>query len=318
VAANVAYSNDFRGPGSAVDWSVDCYGARVPLTRSRYLWLAVSAAAVASFGLLFGPVLIRLARDWSTDDNYSHGYLIIPLAAYFVHERWPALRQIQARPQTVVGLLVVAVGLLLLAVGTLASEFFVTRVSLLVVVSGAILFLLGGRHLRALAFPVGFLLLMIPLPAIFFNQIGLPLQLIASRFGESIVSLAGIPVLRDGNVIVLASTTLEVAEACSGIRSLVTLLTLGIVLGHFTDPRPGVRVLIATASVPLAIVTNGLRVAGTGIAAHVYGPAAAEGFFHTFSGWLVFLAAMLMLMAASTAIKTMFPRPSPQPAALFS
>jgi exosortase len=311
-------STTCRSATAAFDWSADCYVTRVPLPRSRYLWLGVFAAAVASFGLLFGPVLARLARDWSTDDNYSHGFLIIPLAAYFVHERWAALRQIQQRPQTVLGLAAVAAGLLLLAVGTLASEFFVTRVSLLVVLTGAILFLLGGQHLRALAFPLGFLVLMIPLPAIIFNQIALPLQLIASRFGESIVSLAGIPVLRDGNVIVLASTTLEVAEACSGIRSLVTLLTLGIVLGHFTDPRPGVRVLIAAASVPLAIFTNGLRVAGTGVAAHVYGAAAAEGFFHTFSGWLVFVAAMLMLMGVSTVIKTLVPRRSQEPAAQFS
>src|SRR5207237_6491746 len=140
--------------------------------------------------------------------------------------------------------------------------------------------LLGWRHVRALAFPLSFLLLMIPIPAIIFNQIAFPLQLLASQFGESAMSLANVPVLREGNVIVLANTTLEVAEACSGIRSLVSLLTLAIVYGYFSDRRAGVRVAIALSAVPVAILANGLRVAGTGIAAHFYGAAAAAGFFH--------------------------------------
>ena len=130
---------------------------------------------------------------------------------------------------------------------------------------------------------------MIPIPAIIFNQIAFPLQLVASRLGEAMMSLAGVPVLREGNVIILASTTLEVAEACSGIRSLISLLTLGIVFGYFIDGGPAVRVALALSTIPLAIVTNALRVAGTGIAAHYWSPEAAEGFFHTFSGWLVFV-----------------------------
>jgi exosortase len=121
------------------------------------------------------------------------------------------------------------------------------------------------------------------------------LQLIASHVGVLPLSAAGIPVLREGNVIVLANSTLAVAEACSGIRSLVSLLTVGIVYGYFNDTRMAVRTIIALSTVPVAILANGARVAGTGVAAHFYGPAAAEGFFHTFSGWLVFIAAFLML-----------------------
>jgi exosortase len=124
-----------------------------------------------------------------------------------------------------------------------------------------------------------------------------PLQLLASRFGEASLSLLGIPVLREGNVIVLANTTLEVAEACSGIRSLISLLTLGIVYGYFTDRRASLRMAIALSTIPVAIVANGLRVAGTGIAAHYYGRAAAEGFFHEFAGWMVFVVAFLMMFA---------------------
>jgi exosortase len=146
---------------------------------------------------------------------------------------------------------------------------------------------------------------MIPLPAIVFNQIAFPLQLLASRAGEWALQTARIPVLREGNVIVLATTTLEVAEACSGIRSLVTLLTLALVLGYFTDRRTWFRTVVALAAVPVAIVANGVRVAGTGIAAHAYGPAAAMGFFHTFSGWLVFVVAFALLLGIQRACLAM-------------
>jgi exosortase len=170
-----------------------------------------------------------------------------------------------------------------------------------------VLFLLGWNHLRILFFPIAFLLLMVPIPAIIFNQIAFPLQLIASRFGEVVVRLFDIPVLREGNVITLANTQLEVAEACSGIRSLISLLTLGIVYGYFMDRRTWVRVIVALATVPVAIVANGLRVAGTGVAAHYYGPEAAQGFFHTFSGWIVFLAAFVMLFVVQRLVQVAAP-----------
>jgi exosortase len=136
---------------------------------------------------------------------------------------------------------------------------------------------------------------MIPIPAIIFNQIAFPLQLLASRFGEVSLTACQIPVLREGNVINLANTSLEVAEACSGIRSLISLLTLGIVYGYFADSRVWVRVILALGTIPIAIAANGIRVAGTGIAAHYYGPEAAQGFFHTFSGWIIFVAAFIMM-----------------------
>ena len=156
---------------------------------------------------------------------------------------------------------------------------------------------------------------MIPVPAIIFNQIAFPLQILASRFGELALTLAGVPVLREGNVIVLSNTTLEVAEACSGIRSLVSLLTLAIVYGYVMDRRAWARVTLALASIPVAIVTNGMRVAGTGIAAHYVGPQAAEGFFHEFSGWLVFVVAFILLFAVQRAIAWLRPDRTPKPEA---
>jgi exosortase len=155
---------------------------------------------------------------------------------------------------------------------------------------------------------------MIPIPAIIFNQIAFPLQLLASRFGETAMGVANVPVLREGNVLILANTTLEVAEACSGIRSLVSLLTLAIVLGYVSDKRLWVRTLVALSAVPVAVITNGFRVAGTGIAAHKFGPEAAEGFFHEFSGWLVFVAAFALLLGLQQLVARFAPEPQAQPA----
>jgi exosortase len=184
----------------------------------------------------------------------------------------------------------------------------VTRVSLLFTISGTILFLFGWTHLRVLAFPVAFLVLMIPLPAIIFNQIAFPLQLLASRVGEAVISAANIPVLREGNVLVLANTSLEVAEACSGIRSLVSLMTLGVVYGYFADSRVWVRMTLLLLAVPVAVISNGARVAGTGILSHYWGPAAAEGFFHEFSGWVVFIVAFAMILGLQQVIVRLAPK----------
>lgn len=268
--------------------------------------LLAVGSVLASLAWLYAPVLRDLVRDWANDDNYSHGFLIVPIAAYLVWERRDALR-LAPRSPSVVGLIAVAIGMFLLVAGTLGAELFLTRVSLLWVLAGGILFVFGWRHLRIVLFPLVFLILMIPIPAIVFNQITFPLQLFASRVGAAGLGTLDIPVLREGNVIVLASITLEVAEACSGIRSLVSLLTLGIVLGYFLDSRMWVRTTLALATIPIAVLSNGLRVAGTGIAAHFYGNAAAEGFMHTFSGWLMFVVALVLLLALQQLIARRWP-----------
>lgn len=262
--------------------------------------------AGASFALLYWPVIHRLVQDWANDDNYSHGFLIVPLALYFVWERRSRLAEVSVRPNGT-GLAVILLGLAMLVAGLLGAELFLTRASMIAVLGGVILFVLGLPAFRILMFPLAFLILMIPIPAIIFNQIAFPLQLLASQVGEMGIGAAGVPVLREGNVITLAHTTLEVAEACSGIRSLISLLTLGIVYGYFTDSRTLVRTLVALSTVPIAIVANAARVAGTGIAAHYIGREAAEGFFHTFSGWLVFVLAFVMVFAATRLLLLVLP-----------
>jgi exosortase len=180
---------------------------------------------------------------------------------------------------------------------------------MLPVLIGGLAFVRGWATVRVLAFPIAFLLLMIPIPAIIFNQVAFPLQLLASQAGELMLSALNIPVLREGNLIILAHATLEVAEACSGIRSLVSLLALGIIYGYFVDARGGIRTIIAATTVPIAIVANAVRVAGTGAAAHYLGKAAAEGFFHSFSGWLMFGIAFGLLFALTQVLLRVLPPP---------
>jgi exosortase len=268
-------------------------GVRTPDIRL----LALQVAAIgACFAFVYVDVIAKLTRDWSTDDNYSHGFLIVPIALYLAWERRAVLMRLPLAP-SLSGLLIVLASLAVLAAGTLGVELFLTRVSMIGVLAGAIVFLCGWAHLRALFFPVAFLFLMVPLPAIIFNKITFPLQMLASEAGEYGIAALNIPVLREGNIIVLAHTKLEVVEACSGIRSLVSLLTLGIVYAYFIDQRATVRWAIALSAIPVAIVSNAMRITGTGVAAHYYGPEAAEGFFHSFSGWAVFIVAFLAMLA---------------------
>jgi exosortase len=281
---------------------------RTPPQQTNQVAVATATLAVLilAFALLYQGVIAKLVHDWGTDDNYSHGFLIVPIAAYFAWERRARLASAERRPSWL-GLVVVVGSLATLVAGTLGAELFLTRISILGVLAGTLLFVMGWQHLRILAPTMCFLLLMIPLPAIIFNQIAFPLQLLASRFGEAALQASSIPVLREGNVIVLANVTLEVAEACSGVRSLVSLLTLGIVYGYFTDRRGWVRTTTALLTVPIAIVTNGARVAGTGLAAHYVGAEAATGFLHEFSGWLVFVVAFALLFLCVKALTLLMP-----------
>jgi len=253
--------------------------------------VAAFLGVLVCFGFLFQGILVELVKNWANDENYSNGFLIVPIAVYFAWER--RRRFIAAKQKPSIWGAVVFIPAIVAAV--LNMHIFVSRMALWFCLIGILLFLFGWARLKVFAFPVLFLLLMIPIPVVVLNPLIFPLQLLASRFGAWTLSVCQIPVLREGNVIQLANTSLEVAEACSGIRSLISLLTLAILYGYFVESRIWVRIVLALASIPVAIAANAFRVAGTGIAAHFVGPEAAEGFLHTFSGWLVFIMAFLML-----------------------
>ncbi len=251
---------------------------------------------VCLLGLLYGPVLLRLASQWSHDPNFSHGFFVPAFSLYVLWQERTRLSSVCPRP-TWAGLWLIIPGLLCLIVGSLGAELFLSRVSLVPVLGGLVALLLGWRFLRAASFPWLFLLLMIPLPAIVFNQITFPLQILASQIAANLLPLVGVPVLREGNVIRLPAMALEVAEACSGIRSLMSLVTLAIMYGYLLERRWQVRVLLALAAVPIAVVANSLRIVGTGLLVQYWDPEKAEGFFHTFSGWIIFVVSLLLLFA---------------------
>lgn len=243
---------------------------------------------------LYSPVLARLCRQWWRDPNFSHGFFV-PIFSLFVivHER-ARLHSLSRKPSAG-GLLVMAMALGLLIVGTLGAELFLARISFVLLLLGLIALLGGWNYCRGLLFPWAFLFLMIPIPTILFDQVTFPMQIFASKVAAGMLPLFGVPVLREGNVINLPAMTLQVAEACSGIRSLLSLVALAIIYGYFAEKSLSGRILLALAAVPIAIVANSLRIVGTGLLVQYWSPDKAEGFFHLFSGWLIFLASLGML-----------------------
>jgi len=255
---------------------------------------------------LYFPTLTHLVDQWWTDPNFSHGFFV-PLFSGFViwHER-SRLARLSLHPSWW-GVAFLVFGLCLLIVGQMGAELFLSRVSLLINLAGLIVFFLGWNWFRALLFPGAFLLLMIPIPAIVFNQITFPLQLLASKVASTLLPWMGVPVLREGNVIQLPAMTLEVAEACSGIRSLMSLMTLAIIYGYFMERKIGVRVLLAVASIPIAVAANSFRIVGTGLLVQYWDPNKAQGFFHEFSGWLIFMVSLMMLYFLHHVFRILWP-----------
>ena len=257
-------------------------------------WVVWSTILLSLLVLLYASVLRLLVNQWWTDPNYGHGFFVPLFSGYILwhqRERW---MKSEIKPSNF-GFLVMLGAVALLFIGSLGAELFTSRFSLLVLIAGIILFLAGWKMLRAVVFPLAFLIFMIPIPVIIYNQITFPLQLIASRLATFWLEVVQVPVLRDGNVLVLSNFSLEVAEACSGIRSLMSLIALAVAYGHLAEPRRWVRYALILLVVPSAIVTNAIRIMGAGVLAHKFGPQAAEGFLHQFSGWVVFLATLVLI-----------------------
>lgn len=226
-------------------------------------------------------------------------------SGFVVWQERDRLARIAAKPAWI-GLAILASGLSLLIVGQLGAELFLARFSLLLLLAGGVTLFLGWRWFRAIAFPWAFLLLMIPIPNIIFNQITFPLQLRASRVAAFTLPLFGVPILAEGNVIHLPAMSLEVAEACSGIRSLMSLVTLAIIYGYLTEKRLWVRWVLAIAAVPIAILANSIRIIGTGLLVQYWDPDKAEGYFHASWGWIIFVVSLLMLYATHGLIRAIW------------
>ncbi|HEV8371487.1 MAG TPA: exosortase [Pyrinomonadaceae bacterium] len=288
----------------------------------RHLWRPLAITVALAF--TYATVLAKLSRAWWDDPNYSHG-LLIPFVVGFI--LWVERRRLMsepARPSFLWGGASVILALLALWAGTAGAELYMQRMSLVLVLAGIVIYFCGFRLLRLMLVPLALLILAIPIPAIIFNKIAFPLQLFASRCAVWAMRGFDIPVLRQGNVIEFLplgageTKKLEVVEACSGIRSLMTLVTLAAIYAYFTYPKDGSTDrgggasgligmlkqfgfwrsgILVVSAVPIAIMTNALRVSGTGVLARYYGTQVADGFFHTFSGWVIYIAASLLLFS---------------------
>ncbi len=255
--------------------------------------------------LLYFPVLRVLVRQWWDDPNYSHGFLVPVFCAYVLWERRRELSELAPKP-TSAGLIVLLGSIAVLFLGSLGAELFLARVSLLGVIIGLLLFLHGWPMVKRMAFPLAALLLMIPIPGVIYYQLVFPLQLFASQLAATALQASHImPVFREGNILVLPSARLEVAEACSGIRSLMSLLTIAIIYGYLSENKTWVRWLLCLLIVPIAVLSNSARVVFAAIASEYIGMSAVEGTSHFLSGIFLFLVAIMMLMACHNLLRRM-------------
>ena len=244
--------------------------------------------------VLYGHIGLRLVNDWYTLPDFSHGFLIPFFAAYLLWHQRVVLLSVPSRPSWN-GLWLFIGGLLLLLVGVFGADLFLSRVSFILLAIGITWTLCGLAVVKQIRFVFLVLLLGIPLPTLVMNQITFPLQILSSQSASILLPMAGVPVFREGNVIQLASIQLEVAEACSGIRSLLSLFTLSVIYGYFLENSTWKRVTLALASIPIAVAANAVRIFGTGICVQYWNPDKALGFFHEFSGWLMFLVSLTCL-----------------------
>jgi exosortase len=254
--------------------------------KDAIIWIK-SAVIVGLMWVLFWDVLVEMAKDWWNFDAYSQGMLLPPLAVYVAWLNRERISEIAATSDYR-GLLLSGFACLMYVVGQISSEFFLTRMSFVILITGLIWTFWGFRRLTVLGFPLLLLATMVPLPAILYNSLATPLQLFASDIASRIAQVFGVSVFRDGNILQLANVTLGVAEACSGLNSLAALIVGSVLLGYLLCAAVASRIILFLSAVPLAIGVNILRVAGTAILAD-YNEAFALGFYHSFSGWLVFV-----------------------------
>jgi len=252
---------------------------------------------------LYWTVVPKLVNDWWNDPNFSHGFLVPLFSAWLIWERRAELRAFDSKRTLLPGILLLLVGVAMLVVGKAGGEYFTMRSSLVFVTGGLFWIVFGGEGFRLCLFPIGFLFFMVPIPYILYDAIAFPLKMIASWFGEHSLTLVGVPVFREGNIMVLPNLQLEVADACSGIRSLMSLMALATAAAYFMSLGAARGGVLFLSAIPISIVTNSLRIFVTGVLSYKYGQQAAEGFFHEFSGWVVFLAGAFLIVGAGLLLR---------------
>jgi exosortase len=292
-----------------------CDPALLPGSKSRQgrgvnlppwpAWIPFLAISLI-LAVIYYRVAIKLVYDWYTIPDYSHGFLVPFFSLFLLWDKRTVLANTPIRP-TWRGIPLVLMAIAILILGVYGVDLFTARISFVFLAAGIIWTMSGWPMLRELRFPLLVLVLAIPFPTIIFNQITFPLQLFASRIASQILPMLGVPVLLQGNVIQLPVMKLEVAEACSGIRSLMSLFTLAIFYGYFLERTPRARLLLALASIPIAVTANVFRIVGTGLCVQYWDPDKALGFFHEFSGWVMFVISLACLYLVHRLLRLIFP-----------
>jgi exosortase len=244
---------------------------------------------------LYAPLGLRLAQQWCKDPNYTHGFFVPLFSLFLIWEGRAKLATLPMKPSCW-GLVILVCALFALVLGTISSGFFLSRISLLLMICGLVIFLAGWEHLAAISFPLAFLVLMIPSSTVV-EQITFPLQILASKSATLLLTGVGVSAVREGNIILLPNARLDVAEACSGIRSLFSLITLTVIYGYLAETKTAVRVLLALIAIPVSILANALRIAVTGVVVQRWGIEGAQGTPHLVSGWLIFAGSLLLIFS---------------------
>jgi len=245
---------------------------------------------------------MELIYTWYNDSNYSHGFLIPFVSLYLVWQKKELLKKI---PMTFndAGFIVIIIGLAMYIVGTAAAEYFSVHLSLIIVFAGITLLCFGFPFIKSIAFPMFFLLFMIPLPYLIYYSISFPLQLITTEITGNLLQLIGFPILQSGNILYLQNNTLEVVEACSGLRSLLTLSALGALLAYTTQQSTHARIILFFLTIPIAMGANIIRLIVTATGSVLISPNFAKGFLHDISGLIIFISGFILLGISALILK---------------
>lgn len=249
---------------------------------------------VAGFALVYYKAIIALIDDWSNDPNFSHGFLIPFVAAYMVWFKQNEIRLAKSE-KTRSGLFIILFGMLVHIAGSVGAELFLMRISMVITLAGIVIYCYGYDVLKVVQVPIAYLIMMIPIPYILWNKVAFPLQLFSARISAEMIKMMGIPVFREGNILHLANTSLEVVDACSGIRSLTSLLALSGAFAFLARLSTFKKWILFLSAIPIAVLVNVVRLTITGCMAAWISPETAHGFLHDMSGLIIFSTALILV-----------------------